>query len=434
MGQLEGKAKGVVQLEGLGRGDRDAALAADACDAIVQQRRAGLERAQEALFLTVEDAKNVVTILHELGIDVAELGDHKVGETRQKRALDAQTMAMRDGAADDAPQDVAARLVGGQHTVGGEKRHRATMVGEHAQRLRVDAARLVRRTRPLFNCRDHRLEAVGLVDGVHVLQQGRNALDARARVDTLVGERCQRAVFGLVVLHKDEVPKLEEAIAVAARRTAVGADGASTAVLGATVVIELATRSARPGRAGLPKVVLSTKTDDAIRLHSLREPEIARLVIGGHLLVAGKDRDPDLGGVDPPGARHEPPGKLDRAGLEVVANRKVAHHLEEGQMASGLTDLVNVGRAEALLHTRQTLLRRLLNAEEVRLERLHTCGRQQDRRIERGRHETRGRHDEMTVLLEVGSKRGTDLVGQHCLRRVRDAGTAGINFALGSDP
>ena len=40
----------------------------------------------------------------------------------------------------------------------------------------------------------------------------------------------------------------------------------------------------------------------------------------------------------------------------------------------------------------------------------------------------------MTVLLEVGSKRGTDLVGQHCLRRVRDAGTAGINFALGSDP
>ena len=39
--QLEGKTKGVVELEGLGSGDRDAALAADACDAIVEQRRAG---------------------------------------------------------------------------------------------------------------------------------------------------------------------------------------------------------------------------------------------------------------------------------------------------------------------------------------------------------------------------------------------------------
>ena len=45
LGQLEGKAKGVVQLEGLGRGDRDAALAADACDAIVEQCRAGFEGA-----------------------------------------------------------------------------------------------------------------------------------------------------------------------------------------------------------------------------------------------------------------------------------------------------------------------------------------------------------------------------------------------------
>ena len=269
---------------------------------------------------------------------------------------------------------------------------------------------------------------------MHVLQQGRNAFDASTCVDALVGERCQRAIVGLVVLHKDEVPKLEEAIAVAARCAAVGTNGASTAVLCATVVIELAARSAWPSRAGLPKVVFATETDDAIRLDSLLEPETARLVIGGHLLVADKDRDPDLGGVDPPGARHEPPGELDRAGLEVVANREVAHHLEEGQMASGLADLVNVSRTKTLLHTRQALLRRLLNAEEVRLERLHACGRQQDRRIERGRHETCGRHDEMTVLLEVGSKGGTDLVGQHCPRRVRDAGTAGINFALGSDP
>ena len=428
--QLEREAVRVVQQESVGGGQRGATLSAHARDALLQLVRAGLEGAQEALFLATEDADDVIAVLDELGIDIAELRDHKIGEALEERALNAEAMAVRDGATDDAAQDVATRLVGGQHTVGGEERHRAAVVGEDAQRLRVDAAGLVRRAGPVLDGGDDRLEAVGLVDGVHALLECGDALDARTRVDARLGERRQRAVLGLVVLHEHEVPELEEAIAVAAGLAAVRAGGAATAVLGPAVVVELAARAARSGRTGLPEVVLAAEADDALGGHALGKPELARLVVAGHLVVAGEDRDPHLVGVHLPRATDERPRELDGAGLEVVAKREVAHHLEEGEMARGLTDLVDVRRAEALLHARQARARRCVEAEEERLERLHACGCQQDRRIERRGHEARRGHDEMPVLLEVVPIGGADFVSQHCPGRVRDAPRPGFRFAL----
>jgi hypothetical protein len=205
-------------------------------------------------------------------------------------------------------------------------------------------------------------------------------------------------------------------------------------MLGPAVVVELAARAARAGRAGLPEVVLAAEADDALGGYALAEPELARLIVAGHLVVAGEDRDPHLVGVHLPRAADERPRELDRAGLEVIAEREVAHHLEEGEMPRGLADLVDVGRAEALLHARQSRGRRRVEAEEERLERLHACGREQHRRIERGGHEARRGHDEMPVLLEVVPIGGADLVSQHCPGRVRDAQRPGFRFGMGSDP
>ena len=56
----------------------------------------------------------------------------------------------------------------------------------------------------------------------------------------------------------------------------------------------------------------------------------------------------------------ELPRELDGALLEVVADREVAEHLEERQVARGRADVVDVDRAEALLAARQARRRRLL--------------------------------------------------------------------------
>ena len=71
----------------------------------------------------------------------------------------------------------------------------------------------------------------------------------------------------------------------------------------------------------------------------------------------------------------ELPGVVDGLVLEVVAEREVAHHLEEGAVAVGAPDVVEVGvlaaGAQARLDADDTVARRLLRAQEVRLERLH---------------------------------------------------------------
>ncbi len=60
------------------------------------------------------------------------------------------------------------------------------------------------------------------------------------------------------------------------------------------------------------------------------------------------------------------PGELDRALLEVVAEREVAQHLEEGVMARGVADILQVvvlaAGAHALLRSRGAAVGALLEA------------------------------------------------------------------------
>jgi hypothetical protein len=65
-------------------------------------------------------------------------------------------------------------------------------------------------------------------------------------------------------------------------------------------------------------------------------PEIEGLVIG---VV---DRDQQLLLVDAEFLRQQVPGKLDRALLEIVAEGEVAEHLEEGVVARGVADIVEI--------------------------------------------------------------------------------------------
>ena len=83
------------------------------------------------------------------------------------------------------------------------------------------------------------------------------------------------------------------------------------------------------------------------------EPEVARDVVGAELLVALVDGRPDALGIEAERPGRELVGHLHRARLEVVAEREVAHHLEERHVALGRADHVDVDGAEAALHRRQ---------------------------------------------------------------------------------
>ncbi len=128
------------------------------------------------------------------------------------------------------------------------------------------------------------------------------------------------------------------------------------------------------------------------------------------LLVAAEDRDPDLVRVEPEAVQREVPGEPGGLLLEVVAEREVAQHFEERQVARRDADVLEVLGAEALLAVGDRRRGRLLGAEEVRLERVHARDGEQRRRVVRRGNERRRRQPAVAVGLEEPQERLADLV------------------------
>src|SRR6185312_8516488 len=117
------------------------------------------------------------------------------------------------------------------------------------------------------------------------------------------------------------------------------------------------------------------------------------------------------------------PGVLDRLLLEVVAEGEVAVHLEEGAVTGGLSDLLDVEGADALLHARGAGVRGRDKPGEVRDERDHACNREQQGGIvthQRGRG-----YDSVAAVREEVEPALTDISGLHVVLSVSDECDAG---------
>ena len=197
-----------------------------------------------------------------------------------------------------------------------------------------------------------------------VLEEHEPALEAGAGVDVLGRQGGERAVGVAEVPHEHEVPELDVAVAAAVGGPAL------VAPLRAAVVVDLGARTAGAGLAHLPEVVLVEALDPLHRDPDLLVPDR----LGG--VVGEVDGGPDAVAVEP-GRQHQLPRPLDGLELVVVAEAPVAEHLEEGEVAAGAADLVDVvvlaGQPDALLDRRRPrrVERHRLFAEEVRDELHH---------------------------------------------------------------
>ena len=129
------------------------------------------------------------------------------------------------------------------------------------------------------------------------------------------------------------------------------------------------------------------------------------VVVDGDQQALGRQL-PDLG--------QQLPGPGDGVLLEVVAERPVAQHLEEGVVARGVADLVEVvvlaAGAQAALHIGRAHVAALLGAQEHVLELDHArVGEQQGRVV--ARHQRRGRHDGVALAGEEFEEIAADIGG-----------------------
>ena len=244
------------------------------------------------------------------------------------------------------------------------------MVGDHAEPHVGGAVRTVLRAGQSLGGLDDRAQQVRLIHVLHALEQERDALDAHAGVDVLLGQRAEdlegvlAGALPSLVLHEHEVPDLDVAVLV-------GLGPAVDAVGGPAVVEDLRARSARAGHAHGPVVVRHTAALDALLGHPDHVPPDA---VG--LVVVEVHGDPQQRGVDPEPVvvdrrGQQGPRVPDGAFLEVVAEGEVPGHLEEGVVAGGDAHLLDVEGAHTLLDGGRGGVRRGLLAEEVRLEGHH---------------------------------------------------------------
>ena len=346
----------------------------------------------------------------QLGVGRAHRVAHDRRELRQHRLAHAEQAHGADDAAQQPAQHVAARLVARGHAVADQHHAAARVVGDDPEAHVVDGVGAVAAAGHLLRLGDHRADQVGLVDVLHVLEQERDPLYPQPGVDVLGGQLTDRRVVLLrgqlaaLVLHEDEVPDLEVAVLVDDR-------AAVLAELRAAVVVDLRAGATGTGHAHVPVVVLAAAALDAL-VGQARDlaPQLDGLVVG---LV---DRDPDAVGVEAVAAvglaaGDQLPGVLDRARLEVVAEREVPGHLEERVVPGGLADLVDVAGPHAFLHARRARVRRRLLAEEERLELHHSrVDEQQVRVVE---DERRAGHQRVPGGREVVEESLTDLVCLH---------------------
>jgi hypothetical protein len=309
------------------------------------------------------------------------------------------------GAPQDAAQDVSPPLVGGQHAIGDQEARSPQVIGDHAMRGLVRTLGVDPRRR--HRGRDQRTEEIDLVIVVGALQHRGDALEPHARVDRGLRQRDAFPARLLLILHEDEIPDLDEAIAVG-----IGGTWRSALDLRAMVEEDLRARPARPGVAHRPEVVGGRNADDLVVAEPRHVPPDA---VG--FLVVVVDGDQKSLRVEAELLGNELPGERDRELLEVVAEREVTEHLEEGVVACRIADIVEVvvlaANAQALLRGgRAHVGARLLAREDV-LE-LHHAGRGEQQRRVVARHERGGGHDLMAIAAEELKKCAADLVdGRH---------------------
>ena len=243
-------------------------------------------------------------------------------------------------------------------------------------------------------------DGIHVEEGVHVLHHAGQALQAHAGIDVLLLELGVVVVTVVIELGKDVVPDLDIAVAVAAH----GAAGLAAAVLGAAVIVDLGAGAAGTG-AVLPEVILLAEAEDAVlRDADLLVPDIEGLVI---VLIDGGIEAVLLQ------AHHlgqELPGPGDGFLLEVIAEGEVAQHLEEGAVAVGVADVVDVAGADALLAGADPVTGGLLLALEPGLHGSHTGVDEEQGLVVLGDQGEAGQTQVAVLLLKVAEEHLPQLV------------------------
>ncbi len=308
---------------------------------------------------------------------------------------------MAHGPPHDAAEHIAAAFVRGQHAIGDQEGRCAQMVGNDAVRGLVRSVR--GNLGQIGDGLDQRAEQIDGVVVVRALQNSRNAFEPHAGIDRRPRQIYALAALELLVLHEYEIPDFDKAVALG-----VGRAGRAAGNLVAVIEKDFRARPARSGIAHGPEIIGAGNANDL----AVGKPRNLLPQFEGVIVVdIDGDQKPILGQREV--FSDKCPRQLDRAILEIISERKVAEHLEEGVVARGIADIVEIvvfaAGAHTFLRAHGARIRPFLQTGEDILE-LHHAGIGEHQGGIIARHQRRGRHDLMVVAGEEIEETFADIV------------------------
>ena len=197
-----------------------------------------------------------------------------------------------------------------------------------------------------------------------------------------------------VVLHEDQIPNLDDSVALAVRSIIAWDNGS-------LIKMDLRAWTAGTGVRHLPEIIF------LIAPHNTRgrNPDLSPQAIRFVVLSKGRHPKPIFGESDC--LRKEFPSEHNRVFFEVISERKVPQHLEERVMAPGISDILQIvmlpPRAQTLLNRHGPRIGACVLPKKHPLELIHPgIGKEQG-----GiglRQEGGTRHRLMPVFFEISDK------------------------------
>ena len=397
--QVEDKAIRLVKIEDFSPGENTARPGL--LHEFFELRQTAVDGPKKSLFFCTDRFLNALLSFGEVRIRHAHRLDHGRDQREQKRFLCPQEVAFQERSTKEQADDVGRVFASGCDAFVNREHASSDVVGDAADGSAFFgfegvfdsnrfAGRFAQRTQRVdFEVAEDSLEYCG------------RPLQTHARVNVLLGQRTQVVgrVTNSVELRENEVPDLNRLAIVrgvvnfgAGSADSVGALGRSTRRPEVFVFV-------------LARDPLGRNTDFVV-------PDLVGLVV---VLVDG-DRKPLGIQPEPLFVGEEFPGPVNRLGLEVVAKRKVAEHLEERVVVGRHADVADVAGADALLTGRRPSELQFADAQELVFELVHPGGREQDRLV-LARHEHVARPADAVFGLEEGEVLFAKFVSFHWARR-----------------
>ena len=348
LGEVDGETVGVEETESLGAVECGEAVGFELVHVNAQQLDAFLKRAQETVFLLLDDLCDELLLLAKLWVGTAHLMHEHGNEFIHECALLVEEcIGIANGTTQDATDDVAGLGVAGQLTVGDGKSNSTQVVCHHADgdvylllginALTIGALRecmVVVMVRQALDLADDRREDVGVVVGVLALKQAHKTLKAHACIDDMHLEGFKGTVGLAVELHEYDVPDLNDLRMVFVDQLFAG--NLCLLFFGAQVNVNLRARTARSRVAHLPEVVMLVAIDDMVGGEML-SPVTGSLIVAVEMLVGitFKHRHVEVLGIEMKHVDKVFVGIIDGPLLKIITKAPVAQHLKHGVVREG---------------------------------------------------------------------------------------------------